>query len=64
MKLSMSTKRQIVEKQKNAYRRGDRKQKTHILDVLVQATGLSRDHLSRLLRDQEKYNKRARVFDS
>lgn len=59
MKLSMSTKRQIVAKQKNAYRRGGRKQKTHILDVLEQATGLSRDHLSRLLRDPEKYKKRA-----
>ena len=59
MKLSMATKRQIVEKQKSAYRRGDKKQKSHILDILEQTTELSRGHLSRLLRDPQRYNKKA-----
>ncbi len=57
MKLSMATKRQVIEKQKSAYKRATKKRKTEIITALQCATDLSRDHLSRLLRDPNRYQK-------
>lgn len=55
MDLTMATKRQIIERQKNPYRRAGKKEKSRILQALVTTTGLSRDHISCVLRDQYQY---------
>ena len=57
MDLTMATKRQIIERQKNPYRRASKKEKSRILQTLVTTTGLTRDHVSRILRDQYQYKK-------
>ena len=57
MDLTMATKRQIIERQKNPYRRASKKEKSRILQALVTTTGLTRDHVSRILRDQYQYKK-------
>ena len=57
MDLTMATKRQIIERQKNKYRRASKKEKSRILNALVMTTGLTKDHVSRVLRDQYQYGK-------
>ncbi len=57
MAVTMSTRREIVEKQMKAYKRASKKEKSHILTSLVTATGLTRDHLSRVLSGRYKYVK-------
>jgi hypothetical protein len=57
MDLTMATKRQIIERQKNPYRRACKKEKSDILNALVTTTGLTKDHVSRVLRDQYQYEK-------
>ena len=54
MRLTLATKRQIIKKQQAAYRRSSRKTKTRILNALEVSTGLSRDHLARILREGYK----------
>ena len=57
MDLTMATKRQIIERQKNPYRRACKKEKSDILNALVTTTVLTTDHVSRVLRDQYQYEK-------
>ena len=57
MDLTMATKRQIIERQRNPYRRASKKEKSRILEALVTTTGLTRDHVSRVLREQYEYQK-------
>ena len=50
MRLQMSTKRQIIEKHRKRYQSMSKKQRSDLLDSLTATTGLSRDHLARMLR--------------
>lgn len=54
-KLSMATKRQTINRQKRNYRKSSKKQKTTILDSLQTTTGLSRQHLIRVLSSDYDY---------
>jgi hypothetical protein len=48
-KLSMKARREILDKYKPAYRKASKMEKGRILDVVCDATGLSRDRAARLL---------------
>lgn len=54
--LTMATKRQIIARQKAKYLRSGRKDKSKILNALVETTGLTRGHLVRVLRKQYEYD--------
>lgn len=59
MRLPMATKRQLIERKKDAYRKASKKERTRILNGLEDSTGLTREHLSRALRDKYIYETKA-----
>lgn len=61
MKVSMASRNEIIENSKNRYKKSKKRQRSIILNELTLATGLSRDHLARRLREplQHKSSKKA-----
>lgn len=55
MTLQMATKRQIIERQIKPYRRANRRKKSEIISALTISTGLSREHIVRVLRGKYRY---------
>lgn len=53
--LTMATKRQIISKQKTKYLKSSKKDKSKILSALIETTGLTRGHLSRILGEKYEY---------
>ncbi|MDR1617082.1 MAG: transposase, partial [Syntrophomonadaceae bacterium] len=53
-KLSMKARAEIIERYKTAYKRGGKKAKTKLLDVVCDSTGLSRGRAARLLSGKAK----------
>ncbi len=51
LRLTMATKRQIIEKQWLRYQKAGKKERTAILTSLALSTGLFHDHLARVLRN-------------
>jgi hypothetical protein len=48
-KVSMKARTEVIERHKSAYKRGKKKEKTKLLDIVCAGTGLSRDRAARLL---------------
>ena len=53
----MKTRREVIQRQSKAYARAGKKEKGRILDGVCEATGLSRDRASRLLRAKQSRKK-------
>ena len=56
--LTMATKRQIITKQKAKYLRSGKKDKSIILSALTETTGLTREHLIRVLSRKYEYEEK------
>jgi len=53
-KASMSTRNEVITRNRKVYQKAKKKEKGVILDSVCQAVGLSRDRAARLLRQHEK----------
>ena len=58
--LSMKTRKEVIGAQKKAYQKAEKKKKSEIISSLCETTGLSRDRISRILRESEGLKKKVK----
>lgn len=59
--MSMATRKEITQAQKKKYLKAGKKEKGMILDALVLSTGLSRDRLARIMREEKVTEKKQKI---